>query len=493
MELLERGRGPHLMHRHSARSVRRRLLFTLVFGLATVAALLPDHLSSEVPEKAIAGAHAGADIDGATKTEVLAVADAYVRSDRGKSTFGGERELVVEGRPVSRAYLRFHPRLPGRLVQATLRIFVTDKPGKLTLHRASAAWGERTLTYRKSPAVGVPAGYPEAERRGWLEFDVTSLVELGRPFTIAFTRTSPQKLTFASREARARAPRLLIETDRGSAPVVAAAGDVACGTNDPNFNRGLGTPRHCRAQATYEILRAIRPTSILGLGDSINALATYEEILATYDRTWGRLKPLIRPVPGDWEYSVPGGEAYFRYFGAAAGDPKKGYFSYNVGSWHIVALNSSCRNSGGCLPTSPQAEWLRSDLAANAARCTLAYVSDPRFSSTDNRGYARIDPLWRVLAENGAELLLAGGAHHYERFAPMNADGAPVEQGLRQIVVGTGGHSFHDFATPERTSEVRSTAAFGVLRLTLGASGYDWRFVAEAGQTVTDSGTASCH
>jgi len=425
----------------------------------------------------------------------IAIADSYVRSDEPTTGFGRSREMIVEGRPSSRAFIRFHPRGVGSIVQARLRMFVLRKPGKLFVHRTNGrVWSERKLTFRNAPKPGPLAGFPEATGTGWLEFDVTGLVRLNQPVTIALTRSSTQKLAIASRESGGRAPRLVIESEQRSAPVIAAAGDIACERANPRFNKGLGTERHCHMQATYEVLRSLEPDAILGLGDNINDMAPHDEFLGAFDPSWGKLKPLIRPIPGDAEYQVPGAAGYFQYFGSAAGDPAKGYYSFNVGSWHVVALNSNCRKIDGCGPRSPQAEWLRADLAASQARCTLAYTHNPRVSSASGGDFAQIDALWRVLADNGVELLLSGHHHNYERFAPLNADLALDEQrGVQQFVVGTGGHSTGVPGSPRQMSVVRNGDTFGVLRLSLRADGFDWRFIPEVGRSFSDRGSASCH
>lgn len=431
----------------------------------------------------------------AVKTFV-ASADSYVRSDSARTNFGRSRELILEGRPASRALLRFHPRGEGSLVQARLRLFVVRKPGKLTVHRTSGrAWSERKLTFRNVPRLLPPAGYPEARRTGWLEFDVTALVRLNRPVTIALARSSTQKLAIASRESAGRAPRLVIESEQRSATVIAAAGDVACERSNSRFNNGLGTERHCRMQATYEVLRSLEPDWILGLGDNVNALGTFDEFMGAYDSTWGKLKPLIRPVPGNWEYRVPGAAGYFQYFGPAAGDPLKGYYSFDVGGWHLIALNSNCRQIGGCGPGSPQAEWLRADLAATQARCVLAYDHHPRFSSHPDGDFVQLDGLWRLLADNGVEVLLSGGHAFYERFVPLDAEGGRDDaRGVRQFVAGTGGHSSGGTFAPARPISVtREDDTFGVLRLSLQADSFEWRFVPEVGRSFSDRGAASCH
>jgi 3',5'-cyclic AMP phosphodiesterase CpdA len=215
------------------------------------------------------------------------------------------------------------------------------------------------------------------------------------------------------------------------------------------------------------------------------------------------VKGITRPVLGNHDYraSSPGTDCdptqrptgYFRYFGAAAGTPNAGYYSFELGGWHFVALNSNCAVVGGCGPGSAQETWLRADLAAHPARCTLAFMHHPRFSSSYEQGKnTQLDAIWRALYASRVELVLAGHDHVYERFAPQDPTGRADPNGIRQFVVGTGGFSHHPFFTPQANSEVRDNTSFGVLRLTLRASGYDWRFVPAAGSAFTDTGSGSC-
>jgi 3',5'-cyclic AMP phosphodiesterase CpdA len=216
------------------------------------------------------------------------------------------------------------------------------------------------------------------------------------------------------------------------------------------------------------------------------------------------VKSLIRPVLGNHDYHsgpLPGTDCdpagqpsgYFRYFGAAAGPPNAGYYSFELGGWHFVALNSNCAAVGGCGAGSAQETWLRADLAAHPARCTLAFMHHPRFSSSYEQGKnTHLDAIWRALYAARVELVLAGHDHVYERFAPQDPTGRADPNGIRQFVVGTGGFSHHPFFAVQPNSEVRNNTSFGVLRLTLRGAGYDWRFVAAAGGSFTDSGSGSC-
>jgi hypothetical protein len=206
------------------------------------------------------------------------------------------------------------------------------------------------------------------------------------------------------------------------------------------------------------------------------------------------VKERTRPSPGNHDYGTPGAAGYYGYFGAAAGDPSEGYYSYDLGSWHVISLNSTC-SVLACHAGSPQERWLREDLAANETRCTLAYWHHPRFSSGRRDQLLATEPFWKALYENGADVVLVGHDHLYERFAPQTPIGDPNgAHGIRQFTVGTGGHS-HSERLSERfpTSEVMNNNTFGVLKLTLGPGGYDWVFLPEAAKTFTDAGSDTCH
>jgi hypothetical protein len=261
---------------------------------------------------------------------------------------------------------------------------------------------------------------------------------------------------------------------RAAPEVFVGAGDIALCTPDGNH------------EATAQLLDAIGGT-VFALGDNAYYSGTVEEFRNCYDRTWGRHKNRTRPVPGNHEYETPGASGYFDYFGINAGPHGLGYYSFDLGAWHVVALNSNVPVSAG----STQGAWLRADLAANRSRCTLAYWHHPRFSSGQHGNQEQMRDLWQILHEAGAEIILSAHDHVYERFAPQDADGFPdPAHGVRQFVVGTGGARPYAFASLRANSEVRMRT-LGVLKLTLTADGYNWEFISVAGPG--DSGTASCH
>jgi len=246
------------------------------------------------------------------------------------------------------------------------------------------------------------------------------------------------------------------------------------------------------AEATAALLQRI-PGTVMAVGDLAYPDGTPENF-ACYDRTWGREKARTRPAVGNHEFHSAGATYYFQYFGEAAGDPRLGYYSYELGAWHIVVLNSECQQAG-CSAGSAQETWLRQDLRAHPADCTLAYFHKPLFSSGGAHGDdPAVKPLWDALYQAGADVVVNGHDHDYERFAPQDPVGKlDRDRGIREFVIGTGGKNHRPFGTPDATSEVRDATAFGVLRLTLKPKGYDWEFIPEAGKTFTDSGTGSCH
>jgi hypothetical protein len=289
-------------------------------------------------------------------------------------------------------------------------------------------------------------------------------------------------------------------------PVIAAAGDIACDTRSEFWNGGLGVEGHCRQQHTSDLLVGAGLASVLTLGDTQYHVGALSDFEAAFDPSWGRVKPLIRPALGNHEYGTSNARGYFDYFngpgrqGGPAGDRDKGYYSYNLGAWHLIALNSACDQvdrgaaAHGCATGSPQEHWLRSDLAANRQACTLAYWHSPRFNSGLRGDDLLVEPFWDALHQAGADVVVNGDAHDYERFAPQDPRGASdPARGIRQIVAGTGGVFFTGWSKLKPNSEVRQNNTFGVLMLALHASSYDWRFVPEAGKTFADAGTSACH
>jgi Calcineurin-like phosphoesterase len=287
-------------------------------------------------------------------------------------------------------------------------------------------------------------------------------------------------------------------------PVIVAAGDIACSPTNIHFGDGLGDgSNYCRQLFTSDLVLEINPVAVLALGDVQYECGSYQAILQSYDLSWGRAKSITHPAVGNHEYLTSGdsdctdanqgAEGYYQYFGSAAGDPSQGYYSFDVGSWHIIALNTQCNSAGGCSANSPQGQWLQADLAAHTNFCTLAYWHIPLFSS-GGRANANSRPFWDLLYAAGADLILTGHDHTYERFAPQTPDGTLDDMGgIREFVVGTGGANPTPIETVQPNSEVRNDKTAGILKLTLHTTSYDWEFVPEAGKTFTDSGSTACH
>ncbi len=258
-----------------------------------------------------------------------------------------------------------------------------------------------------------------------------------------------------------------------TAAIFTGAGDIASCFNNND-------------EHTAELLDKISGT-VFTLGDNAYDSGTYTEYMNCYNPTWGREKSRTKPVPGNHEYySSTTAAGYFQYFNNI---PK--YYAYNLGNWRIYALNSEINISA----TSAEVTWLKNDLATNPHFCVLAYWHEPRWSSGTRHGDGtQVQVLWQILANAKAELVLSGHEHNYERFTQMDANGKPVTQGLREIVVGTGGVGHHDFpGTFLSTSQVHNATTYGVLKLTLNTGRYDWKFIPVAGSTFTDSGGSSCH
>jgi len=288
-------------------------------------------------------------------------------------------------------------------------------------------------------------------------------------------------------------------------PVVAAAGDIACDPAGASFNGGAGELTRCRQRYTSDLLVGQGLAAVLALGDTQYEEGTFDQFQLSYDPSWGRVKSITRPAIGNHEYRLSPGTGYFDYFngvGSAtgpAGDRGKGYYSFNVGGWHLIALNSMCDEvPGGCAAGSAQEQWLRADLAANAgAACTLAYWHHPLFNSGPDGSYKdtpwNTTALWQALYSAGAELVLNGHAHIYQRFGPQDPNGnADSRWGIREFVVGTGGKSLGDLGPTQPNLEFRDNTQFGVIQLALHPNGYDWTFVSDAGQ-VRDLGSGGCH
>ena len=286
-------------------------------------------------------------------------------------------------------------------------------------------------------------------------------------------------------------------------PTLVGAGDIArCyPADDPTAIRpAQSTP----AAATARLLDRI-PGTVITLGDNAYEFGSPADYLLCYEPTWGRHKSRTQPSAGNHEYLTPGAAGYFTYFGARS-RPPLGYYSYDVGSWHVVVLNStpqwaecpppasSAEDGRRCIGDVVQRDWLRADLAANPRLCTVAYFHHPLFSSGKHGNQYEMQQFWDILYEHGVDVVLSAHDHIYERFAPQDPDGnLDLEQGIREFVVGTGGAELYGFGTIQPNSEVRDNSTWGVLALGLEDGSYRWSFVPVPGGSFSDSGSDTCH
>ena len=250
----------------------------------------------------------------------------------------------------------------------------------------------------------------------------------------------------------------------------------------------VGDIAFCSSSADEAVAKVASslPGTISLLGDNAYPAGSPADYARCFDPPWHGLRDRLRPVPGNHDYQTLDAAGYFSYFGASAGTPGQGWYSYDLGGWHLVALNSECDAVGGCGPGSAQLAWLVADLASHPVGCTLAYWHHPRFSSGAHGDDLQTDPLWRALATAGADIVLSGHDHDYERFALIN--------GIRSFVVGTGGRSLYAWPGPPTAySQVRANDTYGLLELQLGTGNYTWRFVRAAGGSFTDAGSGTCH
>lgn len=278
-------------------------------------------------------------------------------------------------------------------------------------------------------------------------------------------------------------PRPIATTPLATAvadPVLVGAGDIASCASKGD-------------EKTADLLASIAGT-IFTAGDNAYPDGRPADYRDCYAPSWGRYRERTRPALGNHDWETAAAAGFFGYFGEIGASPGRGWYSHELGAWHVVALDSNCTAAGGCGEGSPQIDWLTDDLADHPAACTLAVWHHPRWSSGRHGSIAAVDTFWDVLYAARADVVVNGHDHSYERFAPQDPKGgADPERGLREFVVGTGGASLYEVGAPIRNSEAIAAGVFGVLELTLHPAGYDWRFVPVAGEKFTDSGSAACH
>jgi hypothetical protein len=439
---------------------------------------------------------------GATAT-VTASDDSYVRSDQPTANFGTATSVQADASPVTNGYLKFTVSgVTGSVSKATLRIF--SRSTGTTLVKVSTvadtAWTQGAITYASAPAIGAQLGTTGALTAGtWAQVDVTAKVLGNGTYSFALTTGTTSARLFDSAEA-ANPPQLVLDTSTD--PVIAMAGDIACAPDDPGYNGGAGTTGHCHEEATAALLDQINPSAVLMLGDGQYNTGSLSGYNAVYGPSWGRQTAKTRPTVGNHEYGNSGAGGYFSYFGNAAtplqpGCVKacNGYYSFDVGTWHIVSINAECTRIGGgagCAAASEQDAWLEADLAAHRTACTLVFGHRPRWSS-NSFASPDIAPLIDDMYAAGVDVYVSGHSHAYERFAPQNPAGQADANGIREFVVGTGGANYSGFGTVAANSQARKWQVFGVAKLTLHPGSYDWSFVADPSTPYSDSGTGTCH
>jgi acid phosphatase type 7 len=413
----------------------------------------------------------------ATPPRFVVAGDAYVSAGAPGKNFGRVRVLRVGRRPLSRAYLRFDlTKLSGVTIsKATLRLNSLSSGGRFGIQLAGNRWNERKITIRNAPRPGRRIVWPVGASRGLLSIDVTNVVKAGKQVT--FVLDAPKgAIRFGSRES-STPPRL----DLQYSATLIAAGDVGY----------CGQPYD---EATASVIKGI-PGTVAALGDLAYEQGTAAEFASCYQPSWGAFKNRTRPAPGNHEYETAGASGYYGYWGSQAGNPAQGWYSYDLGAWHIIALNSECQFVGGCFAGSPEETWLRADLAAHPRACTLAYWHEPLFSEYQGSSEADKLPFWQALYDAHADVILNGHSHNYQRYALQTPAGAPdPANGIREFVVGTGGNpNLHPLNIVLPNAEVANNTTWGVLKLTLRNNSYDWQFLRAAGGTFTDSGSQACH
>jgi hypothetical protein len=279
-------------------------------------------------------------------------------------------------------------------------------------------------------------------------------------------------LLVTARVAPGPVPPIPLPSVESGATVLLAVGDI--GSCDGTHDEDVAS------------LAARLPGTIALLGDIAYPDGSASDYANCFDPAWGPLLDRVRPTPGNHEYQTTDAAGYFSEFGSAAGTPGEGWYSYELGAWHVVVLNSNCDFVAGCDEGSPQLAWLEADLRAHPATCTLAYWHHPRVTSGRHRDNMRVDTLWHALAGAGTDVVLAGHDHDYERIEPID--------GMRSFVVGTGGRSLYEFVYPTGPwTEWRANDSYGLLMVTLQDTAYDWRFVPAVGSTLVDAGSGECH
>lgn len=276
-------------------------------------------------------------------------------------------------------------------------------------------------------------------------------------------------------------------------PVIAAVGDIACVPTSSSYKDGFGTATLCRHKYVADLMQTREVTNFLALGDLQYENGTLADFNTSYDKWYAPYYDITRPAPGNHEYRTANASGYYTYFGSKDYAQSPGYYSYDVGNWHLVALNSNCKQLGGCGGTKPQGKWLKADLAANTKPCTIAYWHHPKFNSGEHGGVKNMNWAWNMLYNKNAEIILNGHEHSYQRFKPLDRYGnVDYNRGIVEFVSGAGGKNHYSGGSTNSKSDFRNTTDYGMLFLTLHSNSADYEWVTENGVTK-DSGTITCH
>ena len=443
--------------------------------------------------------------------------DTYINTGQPEEVNGLEDVMEIENDPpeLKQGLVRFEVAgVPeGETIDlVTLRLFVVaDSDDAISINTVGGDWNQAETTGANAPPVGelVTTIPPGAAEGSTVDIDLTSFVQGPGRYDFYLISPGDDSAEYATIESGTNPPLLIVDyaNPNAGAPaatpttavtgaaspvqlsgepvVMAGAGDISdCGNDGDTITAGL----------IDGLIAENAGTIVFTAGDNVYSDGTAEEFGSCYEETWGRFKDRTRPSPGNHDYNTTDASGYFGYFGQAAGTQGQGYYAYEAGGWQVLALNSNCDEIGGCEEGSPQVQWLQEELASSDAQCTLAYWHHPLFSSGDHGGDTSVQAIFQALYDDGAELVINGHDHNFERFAPQDPEGMhdPVS-GIREFVAGTGGTGNRSIDVIAANSESRFTDAFGVLALSLYSDGYEWEFVSEDGSGFNDVGIEACH
>jgi len=479
------------------------------------------------------------------------IADTFVRSDNPTRNYGSRSTMAVDGRPVEINYLKFDlSSLSGKnVLSAKLHLKVATDSSTQSQNIKSVqdvSWDEYQVTYENRPGISseiLASIYSGGVSDTWLDVDITEEVRsaAGQVISLAIDMDGRNSIAFYTRETVDQ-PQIVVEYSGsqaptptsyptntpppfftatptpfftatpttvftatpfvtptptvipGNDPVIAAAGDIACNTST------TPTSSTCYQSVTADLIEQIDPVAVFALGDTQYNSGEYENYLTYYGPTWGRFKSITHPIIGNHEYQTSGASGYFDYFNGTgnfsgpAGDRDKGYYSFNLGTWHIVVLNSECTKVN-CSTGSAQEQWLRSDLSAHQTNCTMAVWHEQYFTSGTRGPNSAAKPLVQALYDYNADLILGGHNHYYERFLPQDPDyNHDPNRGITSITIGTGGYSLSGVGTTSyKNNVIRDGKTFGVVTFTLHPDHWEFQFVPQPGKTFSDSGVGYCH